>query len=63
MHCKSCDKILNDYELRRKNRFGEYEDMCSKCLDKAGVSEYDELLDGDDDEEFDEDDLNQHLFD
>lgn len=37
--------------------------MCSKCLDKAGVSEYDELLDGDDDEEFDEDDLNQHLFD
>jgi len=32
MRCKCCNKILSDADTRRKNRFGEYEDMCIGCL-------------------------------
>lgn len=33
MRCQSCDKNLNDWESTKKNpTTGEYEDLCSKCL-------------------------------
>lgn len=31
--CKSCDKIMSDSEMCRKNLVtGEYFDLCSRCL-------------------------------
>lgn len=33
MRCQSCDKNLNDWESTKKNPMtGDYEDLCSKCL-------------------------------
>ena len=33
MKCQACDKNLNDWESTKKNDItGEYEDLCSKCL-------------------------------
>ena len=33
MHCKACDKMLNNYESTRKSKTtGEYLDLCSDCL-------------------------------
>jgi hypothetical protein len=32
MRCKSCDTILNDYDLKRKCReTGEFLDLCGTC--------------------------------
>jgi len=31
--CVACDKILNNYELKRKHSVtGEYLDLCNQCL-------------------------------
>ncbi len=31
--CRSCDKILNDYEMTRKSAVtGEYFDLCNGCF-------------------------------
>ena len=36
MRCQACDKNLNDWESTKKNRdTGEYEDLCSKCLNEV----------------------------
>ena len=36
MRCQSCDKNLNDWESTKKNEVtGEYEDLCSKCLNEV----------------------------
>ena len=54
MRCKCCDKVLSDKELRTKNRFGEYEDMCIKCLKLSFIpveEEEDEVVLLDDSEE------------
>jgi len=33
MRCQGCDKNLNDWESTKKNpTTGEYEDLCTKCL-------------------------------
>lgn len=31
--CKSCDIKLTESELTRKNKYGEYEDLCNQCFD------------------------------
>lgn len=54
MRCKCCDKVLSDKELRTKNRFGEYEDMCIKCLKLSFIPV---------EEEEDEEDSDDTLFD
>ena len=38
MRCKSCDKIMSDSEMTNKNKWGEYEDLCFKCLKEAGIT-------------------------
>ena len=36
MRCQACDKNLNDWESVKKNKeTGEYEDLCSKCLNEV----------------------------
>ena len=31
--CRSCDKVLNDYEMTRKSAVtGEYYDLCGHCF-------------------------------
>ena len=68
MHCKSCDKLLNEFELKKKTPWGTPEELCSKCLslsfidDKSSREDLD--LEDDEDEEpsYDEYDLNQHLY-
>ena len=32
MRCKACDVILEDYELRAKDSYGNYFDMCYNCI-------------------------------
>lgn len=33
MRCKSCDILLNDYDLRRKDkRTNAYVDLCGECF-------------------------------
>ena len=33
MRCQACDKNLNDWESTKKNQeTGEFEDLCTKCL-------------------------------
>jgi hypothetical protein len=56
MHCLSCDCLLSDDEVRRKNLVsGEYLDMCTHCLktiqDDLIISDYEEESD---EEEYDE---------
>lgn len=31
MRCKACDKILEDKELTRKDKNGEFYDLCTDC--------------------------------
>lgn len=31
MRCKACDKILEDKELTRKDKNGEFYDLCTEC--------------------------------
>ena len=31
MRCKACDKILEDKELTRKDKNGDFYDLCSTC--------------------------------
>ena len=31
MRCKACDKILEDKELTRKDRNGDFYDLCTEC--------------------------------
>lgn len=33
MRCISCDIKLTDAEATRKNKYGQYEDLCNQCLD------------------------------
>lgn len=32
MRCKACDVILEDNELVKKDKNGDYFDMCNNCL-------------------------------
>jgi hypothetical protein len=52
MHCKCCDKIMSDVEMRRKNSFGVYEEMCTKCLTLSFI-DIDDTDTGPDDDEND----------
>ena len=38
MRCKACDKVLSDSEAVNKNRWGEYEDTCFRCLKESGIA-------------------------
>lgn len=34
MHCKACDKLLNDFESTRRNKYSyEFVDLCNRCFD------------------------------
>lgn len=35
MRCICCNKIMSSVDLARKQRNGEYEVMCGKCLKKS----------------------------
>ena len=35
MHCSACDRLLSDLEATTKNLAGQYEDLCSNCLDEV----------------------------
>ena len=59
--CRSCDCILNDYEMTRKSAVtGEYYDLCSKCFSTIRTDVYYrerlDLKDNSDDEEVYDDD-------
>jgi len=43
MKCLSCDVVLTDHEATRKYEWGEFIDLCDRCLDKAemGLQEKD----------------------
>lgn len=32
MHCKGCDKLLSNFESKRKDKYGEFLDLCGKCI-------------------------------
>ena len=39
MRCQACDKNLNDWESVKKNdATGDYEDLCSRCLNSVRLS-------------------------
>ena len=54
MRCKACDKILEDKELTRKDKNGEFYDLCTDCytvslaagwdLEDSGIITQDEWL-------------------
>lgn len=50
MRCKCCNKILSDSELSRKNRFGQYEDMCLPCLKLSFIPMDEEEINEQDDD-------------
>ena len=41
--CKSCNAIMSEEELRRKDGFGGYSELCAECLDIVYLAEYDLL--------------------
>ena len=52
MHCKACDKVMNEWELRKIDPFtNDYSDLCSSCLSVSyrvffdDISEEDSTLD------------------
>ena len=48
MRCRSCDVILADYELTRKDKdTGEFLDLCSNCLTHSNEASYNVSLDVD----------------
>jgi hypothetical protein len=59
MRCRACNRILEDNELTRKDKDGDFRDMCSTCLfasasaglDTQEIMEYyqNELFTNDDD--------------
>ena len=32
MHCKGCDKLLSDWEVKKKDKHGVYLDLCNICI-------------------------------
>ena len=32
MRCLACNRLLSDYEATRKNKDGEFIDLCSHCI-------------------------------
>lgn len=44
MRCKACNRILEDFELTRKDQHGNFLDICSICLTASNVEgiEFDE---------------------
>lgn len=56
MRCQSCDKNLNDWESTKKNpTTGEYEDLCTKCLN---IVQQSAIVDGHDFIVYEEEELN-----
>ena len=56
MHCKACDKVMNEWELRKIDPFtGDYADMCTNCLSVSyrvffdDISEEDSTIDNKED--------------
>jgi len=48
MRCKSCDAILADYELSRKDKdTNEFLDLCSTCLTYSNEASYNVSLEVD----------------
>ena len=37
MRCKACNRILEDFELTRKDQHGNFLDICSICLTASHV--------------------------
>ena len=35
MHCLSCDRLLSDLKTVTKNLEGQYEDLCSNCIEES----------------------------
>jgi hypothetical protein len=36
MRCRACDKVLNEWDSKRKDTFsGEYLDLCGHCLSQS----------------------------
>lgn len=62
MRCKCCNKILSDADTRRKNRFGQYEDMCIGCL-KLSYVPLDEEEQENEDEDYPDVDWNNRADD
>lgn len=44
MRCLACNAILTDYESTRKNKAGEFIDLCSNCITPADVAAENEAL-------------------
>ena len=46
MHCKGCDKMLSDWEVKKKDKNGVYLDLCNKCISytKEDLSPRDEPI-------------------
>lgn len=44
MRCKACNVILTDYEATRKDKTGEYIDLCGQCYHPSNVTDDNEML-------------------
>ncbi len=64
MHCKSCDKLLNEFEVKKTTPWGTPEELCSRCLSLSFIDDknLDEAYEETEEPSYHEDDLNQHLY-
>tara|TARA_Y100001951_G_C11257345_1_gene250243 strand:+ start:538 stop:759 length:222 start_codon:yes stop_codon:yes gene_type:complete len=49
MHCKACDKLLEDMELKRKDKLsnGGFLDLCNTCYTESNRAMADNVFDVD----------------
>jgi hypothetical protein len=49
MHCKACDKLLEDMELKRKDKLsgGGFLDLCNSCYTESNRAMADNVFDVD----------------
>lgn len=46
MRCKACNVLLEDHELKRKDRMsGEFLDLCDECLHESNEAIYQQDMD------------------
>ena len=44
MRCLACNAVLTDYESTRKNKAGEFIDLCGQCISPEDVAVDNETL-------------------
>lgn len=48
MHCKACDKLMNEWELKKIDPFtNDYADLCSSCLSSSYRVFFDDITEED----------------